>query len=93
MDDTRCPRSGDFAGAGKGLFGVYYGWFVVAAGAVEKVASVTMTGLVPANQADTGEFHICHEGLNPRTKVVRIDSSGNVSVSRTQSGSGICARG
>ncbi|MEE4293564.1 MAG: GspH/FimT family protein [Xanthomonadales bacterium] len=66
---------------------------IFATGAVQKSASLTMSGLVPANEAEQGEFHVCLEGLNPRTKVVRIDESGTVEISRTQSGSGICSRG
>jgi len=66
---------------------------IFAEGAVQKSAALTMTGLVPANESDQGEFHICLEGLNPRTKIVRIDASGTVDISRTQSGSGICSRG
>jgi len=66
---------------------------IVPVGAVENIASFTLTGLNPANDAEEGEFHVCHEGLGSRSKVVTIDAEGWVQVSRTESGSGVCARG
>ena len=65
---------------------------VAATGAVQKAASITLAGLTPANEAETGTFHICHEGLNARAKVVTVDVDGTVQVSRTQTGSGACSR-
>lgn len=66
---------------------------IVATGAVEDLAGFTLAGLVPAHETDSGEFHICHEGLDSRAKVVSIDAEGWVQVSRTESGSGVCSRG
>lgn len=66
---------------------------VVAIGAVEDIAAFTLTGLVPSNDKQDGEFHVCHEGLDSRAKVVSIDPDGWVQVSRTESGSGVCSRG
>ena len=66
---------------------------IVATGAVENIASFTLAGLVPANDAQTGDFHVCHEGLGSRAKIVSIDSDGWVQVSRTESGDGVCSRG
>lgn len=66
---------------------------IVATGAVEDIAGFTLAGLVPAHETEAGAFHICHEGLDSRAKVVSIDSEGWVQVSRTESGSGVCSRG
>ena len=66
---------------------------IIAVGAVEDLAAFTLTGLVPANEAQTGEFHVCHEGLNSRSRVVAIDADGWVQVDRTGSSSGVCTRG
>lgn len=66
---------------------------IVTTGAVENIASFTLAGLVPANDMQEGEFHICHEGLDSRAKVVSVDADGWVQVSRTESGSGVCSRG
>jgi type IV fimbrial biogenesis protein FimT len=66
---------------------------IVATGAVVDVAGFTLAGLVPANETDAGAFHICHQGLDSRAKVVNIDSEGWVRVSRTETGSGVCSRG
>lgn len=66
---------------------------IVATGAVENIASFTLAGLVPANDTQEGEFHICHEGLDSRAKIVSVDADGWVQVSRTESGSGVCSRG
>ncbi|MBT8040283.1 MAG: hypothetical protein HKO85_07170 [Xanthomonadales bacterium] len=65
---------------------------VVAIGAVHDVAGFTLAGLVPSDGEEQGEFHICHEGLNSRAKVIRVDAEGWIQVSRTESGSGVCAR-
>lgn len=65
---------------------------IVATGAVVDVAAFTLAGLVPTNETQDGEFHICHEGLGSRTKVISIDTDGWVQVSRTESGSGVCTR-
>jgi type IV fimbrial biogenesis protein FimT len=65
---------------------------VVAVGAVQQMAGFTVAGLVPANGQDQGEFHICHEGLNSRSKVVQVDADGWVAVSRTETGDGVCSR-
>ena len=65
---------------------------IVATGAVADVASFTLAGLMPDNEAQRGAFHVCHEGLDSRAKVVSIDSDGWVKVSRTESGSGVCSR-
>ena len=65
---------------------------VVAVGAVQQEAGFSVAGLMPANSADQGEFHVCHEGLNARSKVVRIDAEGWVDVSRTETGDGVCSR-
>jgi type IV fimbrial biogenesis protein FimT len=65
---------------------------IVATGAVENIASFTLSGLVPANETQEGEFHVCHAGLDSRAKVVSIDSDGWVNVSRTESGLGACSR-
>lgn len=66
---------------------------VISTGAVENIASFTLAGLKPADEAQEGAFHVCHEGLVSRSKVVSIDAEGWVQVSRTESGSGICSRG
>jgi len=66
---------------------------IVGTGAVESIASFTLAGLSPTNDMKNGEFHVCHEGLGSRSKVVSIDSEGWVQVSRTESGDGVCARG
>jgi type IV fimbrial biogenesis protein FimT len=66
---------------------------IVAIGAVENIAAFTLTGLVPANGVQDGEFHVCHEGLDSRAKIVAIDPDGWVQVSRIESGSGVCSRG
>ena len=66
---------------------------IVGTGAVEDIASFTLAGLVPANETQMGSFHICHEGLGSRSKVVSVDEEGWVEVSRTESGDGVCARG
>jgi type IV fimbrial biogenesis protein FimT len=65
---------------------------IVATGAVVGEAAFTLAGLMPANKAQAGELHVCHEGLDSRAKVVSIDSDGWISVSRTESGSGVCSR-
>jgi len=65
---------------------------VVATGAVHDVAGFTLAGLVPSDGEEQGEFHFCHEGLNSRAKVIRVDAEGWIQVSRTESGSGVCAR-
>lgn len=65
---------------------------IVATGAVEDFASFTLAGLVPANEAQDGEFHVCHEGLDSRSQVVTVDADGWVQVTRTASGSGVCSR-
>jgi len=65
---------------------------IVATGAVENTASFTLAGLMPANDVQDGDFHVCHEGLDSRAKVVSIDAEGWVQVSRTESGSGVCSR-
>lgn len=65
---------------------------VVAVGAVQQVAGFTLAGLVPADGMEQGEFHVCHEGLNSRSKVVHIDADGWVEVSRTETGDGVCSR-
>ncbi len=66
---------------------------IVATGAAEDMVSFNLAGLVPAHETDQGEFHVCHEGLDSRAKVVHIDPDGWVQVSRTESGSGVCSRG
>ena len=65
---------------------------IIAVGAVEDLAAFTLTGLVPTKEAQTGEFHVCHEGLNSRSRVVTIDTDGWVQVDRTGSSSGVCTR-
>lgn len=65
---------------------------IVATGAVKNAASFTLAGLVPSSEAQEGAFHVCHEGLDSRAKVVQIDTDGWVQVSRTESGSGVCSR-
>jgi type IV fimbrial biogenesis protein FimT len=65
---------------------------VVATGAVQQLAGFNVTGLVPADGKNQGEFHVCHEGLNSRSKVVHIDADGWVEVSRTETGDGVCSR-
>lgn len=65
---------------------------VVATGAVQNLAGFTLAGLVPVDGEKQGEFHICHEGLDSRAKVISVDSEGWIQVSRTESGSGVCAR-
>jgi len=65
---------------------------IVATGAVEDTASFTLAGLTPANDFQDGDFHVCHEGLDSRSKIVSVDAEGWVQVSRTESGSGVCSR-
>ena len=65
---------------------------IIATGAVEGIAAFTLAGLAPANDTQEGEFHICHEGLDSRAKIVSVDADGWVQVSRTESGSGVCSR-
>ncbi len=65
---------------------------VIATGAVQQAAAFTLAGLVPTDGNEAGEFHICHEGLNARSKIVHIDAEGWVEVSRTATGDGVCTR-
>jgi len=65
---------------------------LVAVGAVQQMAGFTVAGLVPADNASRGEFHVCHEGLNARSKVVLIDEDGWVDVTRSETGDGVCSR-
>lgn len=65
---------------------------VVATGAVSHHAGFTLAGLIPADGEERGEFHICHEGLGARSKVVSVDSEGWIQVSRTETGDGVCTR-
>jgi type IV fimbrial biogenesis protein FimT len=65
---------------------------VIATGAIQRAASFTVSGLVPDDGNEAGSFHICHEGLGARAKIVSIDAEGWVDVSRTESGDAVCSR-
>ena len=49
---------------------------IVAEGAVQKVASFTMTGLVEENGAQTGQFTICLDGSESLPRVVSVNAEG-----------------
>ena len=66
--------------------------WIVASGAVESVASFTLAGLVPENDYQSGEFHICHKGAESRAKSITIDQDGWVEASPIQKASSVCKR-
>lgn len=66
--------------------------WIVASGAVESVASFTLAGLVPENEYQSGEFHICHKGAESRAKTVSIDQDGWVEASPIEKASSVCRR-
>lgn len=66
--------------------------WIVASGAVESVASFTLAGLVPENEYQSGEFHICHKGAESRAKSITIDQDGWVEASPIQKASSVCKR-
>ena len=66
--------------------------WIVASGAVESVASFTLAGLVPENDYQSGEFHICHKGAESRAKSITIDQDGWVEASPSQKASSVCKR-
>lgn len=66
--------------------------WIVASGAVESVASFTLAGLVPENEYQSGEFHICHKGTESRAKSVTIDQDGWVEASPIEKASSVCKR-
>ena len=66
--------------------------WIVASGAVESVASFTLAGLVPENEYQSGEFHICHKGAESRAKTISIDQDGWVEASPIEKASSVCKR-
>ena len=66
--------------------------WIVASGAVESVASFTLAGLVPENEYQSGEFHICHKGAESRAKTISIDQDGWVEASPIEKASSVCRR-
>ena len=66
--------------------------WIIASGAVENIASFTLAGLVPENEYQSGEFHICHKGAEARAKTISIDQDGWVEASPIEKASSVCKR-
>ena len=65
---------------------------IVAGGAVENSASFTVSGLIDQNKYVSGEFHVCHDGIESRAKTIQIDSDGWVQTFPIEKGSAACKR-
>ena len=66
--------------------------WIMASGAVENIASFTLAGLVPENEYQSGEFHICHKGAEYRAKTISVDQDGWVEASPIEKASSVCKR-
>ena len=64
----------------------------MAGGAVAKAASFTVSGLMDHNRYVSGEFHVCHNGVESRGKTIQIDSDGWVQTFPIEKGSAACKR-
>jgi type IV fimbrial biogenesis protein FimT len=65
---------------------------IVAGGAVAEAASFTVSGLMDHNRYVSGEFHVCHTGVESRGKTIQIDSDGWVQAFPIEKGSASCKR-
>lgn len=65
---------------------------IIATGAVEELASFTLTGLVQDRDYKSGEFHICHEGAQSRSRTLSVDQDGWVLAMPIEKASSICKR-
>lgn len=65
---------------------------IIATGAVQDLASFTMSGLVQDRDYKSGEFHICHEGAQSRSRSISVDQEGWVLAMPIEKASSICKR-
>jgi type IV fimbrial biogenesis protein FimT len=65
---------------------------IIATGAVANMASFSLNGLLEQGHYETGQFHVCHDGLASRGKTIQIDNDGWVRAFPIEKGLSVCKR-